>query len=63
MKKISLLFAALLISTAITAQHSDQNSLSYKMEELTSPRFARAVEAAKGVCNDVLSDLCFFICV
>lgn len=50
MKKINLLIAALLISAGITAQQSDQKGLSYKMEELTSPKFARAVEAAKGVC-------------
>jgi hypothetical protein len=32
------------------AQQANQTSLPFKMEELTSPKFARAVDMARGVC-------------
>jgi creatinine amidohydrolase len=50
MKKLNILLFVLISSLSLSAQQTDQNSLSFKMEELTSPRFARAVEAAAGVC-------------
>jgi creatinine amidohydrolase len=50
MKKVKILLALLLTASSVTAQNSGQGTLSYKMEELTSPKFAKAVEAAGGVC-------------
>jgi creatinine amidohydrolase len=50
MKKLNILLFALILSFPLSAQQTDQNRLSFKMEELTSPKFARAVEAAAGVC-------------
>jgi creatinine amidohydrolase len=50
MKKINILFGVLLLAGTISAQQAGQGKLPFKMEELTSPRFARAVEAAGGVC-------------
>ncbi|MGE5420391.1 MAG: creatininase family protein [Chloroflexota bacterium] len=50
MKKTLLILQALFFSAVLVAQQSNPENLPYKMEELTSPRFARAVELAKGVC-------------
>jgi creatinine amidohydrolase len=50
MKKITFLLMAVLFSATISAQNSSQGKLPFKMEELTSPKFAKAVEAAGGVC-------------
>lgn len=50
MKKTYLLFQALFLSIALAAQQSNPENLPYKWEDLTSPRFAKAVELAKGVC-------------
>lgn len=50
MKKVKILLALLLTASSVIAQNSGQGALSYKMEELTSPKFAKAVEAAGGVC-------------
>jgi len=49
MKTLNLILAVLFFSLTISAQHTGEN-LSFKMEELTSPKFAQAVEAAEGVC-------------
>jgi creatinine amidohydrolase len=49
MKTLKLILAVLFFSLTISAQHTGEN-LSFKMEELTSPKFARAVEVAGGVC-------------
>lgn len=49
MKTLNLILAVLFLSLTISAQHTGEN-LSFKMEELTSPKFAQAVEAAEGVC-------------
>ena len=49
MKKTLFLLQALFFSLALLAQNNPEN-LPYKMEDLTSPRFAKAVELAKGVC-------------
>ena len=40
----------LLASATVAAQQSGQNDLPFKMEDLTSPKFAKAVEASGGVC-------------
>jgi creatinine amidohydrolase len=50
MKKLNIMLAVLLIPAAILAQQSGQGNLPFKMEELTSLKFARAVELAGGVC-------------
>lgn len=50
MKKLNILLTFLIISLSVSAQPAGQPGLSYKMEELTSPKFAKAVEAAGGVC-------------
>jgi creatinine amidohydrolase len=50
MKKISIFLLALMFSAAVSAQHSGQGNLPFKMEELSSPRFVKAVEASGGVC-------------
>jgi creatinine amidohydrolase len=50
MKKINLILSVLLLSTSLLAQQSNQSGLSFKMEELTSPKFAKAVNLAGGVC-------------
>jgi creatinine amidohydrolase len=49
MKTLKLILAVLFFSLTISAQHTGEN-LSFKMEELTSPKFAQAVEVAGGVC-------------
>jgi creatinine amidohydrolase len=50
MKKLNILFLVLVFSITLSAQQTGQTSLSFKMEELTSPKFVKAVEAAGGVC-------------
>jgi creatinine amidohydrolase len=47
MKKLKLILPALFLTTIIMAQ---QAGLPYKMEDLTSPKFAKAVGIAEGVC-------------
>ena len=49
MKKVVFLSSVLFLSILLTAQQNGQNNLSYKMEELTSPQFVRAIEQAGGV--------------
>lgn len=49
MKRSVLLIVALLLSGTIFSQGNPEN-LPVSMEELTSPRFAKAVELSKGVC-------------
>lgn len=49
MKTLNLILAVLFFTLTISAQHTGEN-LSFKMEELTSPKFAKAVDAAEGVC-------------
>jgi creatinine amidohydrolase len=50
MKKLTFLLPAILLALLAGAQKPIQNSLPFRMEELTSPQFARAVELAGGVC-------------
>jgi creatinine amidohydrolase len=47
MKKLQIILPALFLTTVLLAQ---QTSLPYKMEELTSPKFVKAVDLAGGVC-------------
>jgi creatinine amidohydrolase len=47
MKKLKIILPALFFTTILLAQ---QSGLPYKMEDLTSPKFAKAVELAGGVC-------------
>jgi creatinine amidohydrolase len=49
MKKISILLFAMLWSFLMTGQTGASGELPYKMEELTSPQFVKAVEKAAGV--------------
>jgi creatinine amidohydrolase len=49
MKKLKVLFLVLFFSVVLIAQQSNQKNLSYKMEELTSPLFIKAIEKAGGV--------------
>lgn len=49
MKKVVVVFFGLALTISILAQQSAPVSLSYKMEDLTSPQFAKAIEVAKGV--------------
>lgn len=50
MKKLKIFLPALLLSGMIMAQQTNLMKLPYKMEDLTSPKFAKAVEQAGGVC-------------
>ena len=50
MKKVTILLLFLLIPVLITAQQQGTGNLPFRMEELTSPKFPKAVEAAGGVC-------------
>jgi creatinine amidohydrolase len=47
MKKLNFFLSVLFIPTVLMAQ---QTSLPFKMEDLTSPKFQKAVELAGGVC-------------
>jgi creatinine amidohydrolase len=47
MKKLQILLPVLFLTTILMAQ---QTGLPYKMEDLTSPKFAKAVVQAGGVC-------------
>ncbi len=49
MKKIISFLPAIFSAIVIFGQQSQPNTLPFRMEELTSPQFARAVEMAKGV--------------
>ncbi|TAL75712.1 MAG: creatininase family protein [Bacteroidetes bacterium] len=47
MRKLKLILPALFLTTILLAQ---QSGLPFKMEDLTSPKFAKAAELAGGVC-------------
>ena len=49
MKKLLTLLSAIFLGAVLTAQ-SGNTGIPFKMEELTSPQFAKAVELAGGVC-------------
>ena len=50
MKKILPLCIVLFMGSVLAAQQPVQSELPYKMEELTAPKFLKAVEKAGGVC-------------
>lgn len=50
MKKVLLLLHSLILAFCLSGQQPGQPALPFKMEELTSPQFAKAVELAGGVC-------------
>jgi creatinine amidohydrolase len=50
MKKLRKILPALLSIFVLISQTTGQGNLPYKMENLTSPKFAKAVELAGGVC-------------
>jgi creatinine amidohydrolase len=50
MKKFKIIIPALLFSGLIMAQQPDQENLPYNLDDLSSPRFVRAVELSGGVC-------------
>lgn len=50
MKRLSILLTVFLFSFPMFAQQSGQSDLPFKMEEITSPKFVKAVELAGGVC-------------
>jgi creatinine amidohydrolase len=50
MKKLKILIPVLLCMVVLSVQLSGQASLPFKMEELTSPQFVKAVELSGGVC-------------
>ena len=50
MKKLMILLPVFFLAVVLNAQQSVQTSLSFKMEELTTPQFVKAVELAGGVC-------------
>lgn len=50
MKKLNILLLFSMLMLSVTAQQTLQDGLPYKMEDLTSPKFARAVELSGGVC-------------
>jgi len=50
MKKAAIFFPALLLTVVMMAQQGNPAGLPYKWEDLTSPKFAKAVEQSGGVC-------------
>lgn len=50
MKSLKSFLPLLFLSGVLYAQQSNQAGLPYKMEDLTSPKFAKAVSLAEGVC-------------
>ena len=50
MKKVQILFPALFLSVLLMGQAAKPGTLPYKMEDLTSPKFPKAVTLAGGVC-------------
>jgi creatinine amidohydrolase len=50
MKKLIALFTFLFLTIILFAQQGKRVSIPYKMEELTSPQFIKAVELSGGVC-------------
>jgi creatinine amidohydrolase len=50
MKKITTLVLVSILSRMLIAQNVTQTELPCKMEDLTSPKFKKAVEQAGGVC-------------
>jgi creatinine amidohydrolase len=50
MKRLLTILPVLFLTGTLMAQQATQPTLPYKMEELTSPKFVKAVDLAGGVC-------------
>lgn len=50
MKKLFILLSFIFMTVILLAQQSAKMNMSYKMEELSSPQFVKAIEQAGGVC-------------
>ena len=50
MKKLKIILPLLFLSVVLMAQQTNPGNLPFKMEDLTSPKFAKAVDLAGGVC-------------
>jgi creatinine amidohydrolase len=50
MKKLKVILPAIFLTGMLMAQQVNQTTLPFKMEDLTSPKFAKAVDQAGGVC-------------
>ena len=50
MKKLTIILSVFFFAIAVMAQQTEKSGLPYKLEDLTSPKFAKAVELSKGVC-------------
>ena len=50
MKRLLSILPVLLLTCTLVAQQATQKELPFKMEELTSPKFVKAVDLAGGVC-------------
>ena len=50
MKKLRIILPALLLTGVLMAQQSNQSGIPFKMEDITSPKFPKAVDMAGGVC-------------
>ena len=50
MKKLQIFLPALLLTGMLMAQQSAPARLPFKMEDITSPKFPKAVDLAGGVC-------------
>jgi creatinine amidohydrolase len=50
MKKLKIILPVLFLTVVLMGQQLNQVSMPYKMEDLTSPKFVKAVDLAGGVC-------------
>jgi creatinine amidohydrolase len=50
MKKLKVFLPAMFLSVVLLAQQANQSGLPFKMEDLSSPKFAKAVTLSGGVC-------------
>jgi creatinine amidohydrolase len=50
MKKLKILLPVIFLTGMLMAQQVNQGTMPFKMEDLTSPKFAKAVDQAGGVC-------------
>jgi hypothetical protein len=48
MKKLKIFLPAVFLTAVLMGQQTDKFSIPYKMEDLTSPKFAKAVDLAGG---------------
>jgi creatinine amidohydrolase len=50
MKKLIIILMLMLPASVLLSQQTTTTGIPFKMEELTSPQFAKAVELSGGVC-------------